>query len=40
MSVTQNTPCPGQKLPIRNFINLRTNADTKIKFTENERGTF
>ena len=35
-----NTPCLGQKLPIRSFSNLRTNADTKIKFTANERGTF
>ena len=34
------TPCPGQKLPIRNFSNLRTNANMKIKFTANERGTF
>ena len=35
-----NTPCPGQKLPIRNFSNLRTNADMKIKFMANERAPF
>ena len=33
-------PCPGWKLPIRNLNNSRTNADMKIKFTANERGTF
>ena len=35
-----NTPCPGQKLPIRNVNNSCTNADTKTKFTANERETF
>ena len=34
------TKCPGQNLPKRNFNNLRTNADMKIKFTAKERWTF